>query len=86
MAGESGKQEISHGIHYEEHHGTMATLAFGQELQFVAGSEMKVLAGLESNFVVGAENKIGIATNTILELGAEVKYVRGWAVEIAHEG
>jgi hypothetical protein len=64
----------------------MAKLAFGQELAFCAGSEMTVVAGLESKFLVGAENKVGIATNSIFELGAEVKYVRGWAVEIAHEG
>lgn len=86
MSGESGELHVSHGVHYEEHHGVMATLAFGQELNFCAGSEMKVLAGMESTFAVGAENKVGIATNSIFELGAEVKYVRGWAVEIAHEG
>lgn len=86
MSSESGELHVSHGVHYEEHHGVMAKLAFGQELAFCAGSEMKVLAGMESSFVVGAENKVGVATNSIFELGAEVKYVRGWAVEIAHEG
>jgi hypothetical protein len=47
---------------------------------------MTVDVGMESAFVVGAENKVGIATNSVFELGAEVKYVRGWAVEIAQEG
>jgi hypothetical protein len=86
MSSESGELHVSQGVHYEEHHGVMAKLAFGQELAFCAGSEMTVVAGLESKFLVGAENKVGIATNSIFELGAEVKYVRGWAVEIAHEG
>lgn len=86
MSGESGKAEISHGVHYEEHQGVKAELMFGQELLFVAGSEMSVCAGLESAVVLGAETKVGIATNTILELGAEVKYIRGLALEIAHEG
>jgi hypothetical protein len=85
-SGESGELHVSHGVHYEEHHGVMATLAFGQELLFCAGSKMTVDVGMESAFVVGAENKVGIATNSIFELGAEVKYVRGWAVEIAQEG
>lgn len=86
MSGESGKAEVSHGVHYEEHQGVKAELMFGQELAFVAGSEMSVVAGLESAVVLGAETKVGMATNTILELGAEVKYVRGLALEIAHEG
>lgn len=86
MSSESGELHVSHGVHYEEHHGVMATLAFGQELNFCAGSEMHVVAGMESAFAVGAENKVGIATNATFELGAEVRYVRGWAVEIAHEG
>ena len=86
MAAEAGKAEVSHGVHYTEHRGTIATLAFGQELFFTAGSEMRIVAGLESAFLLGAENKIGIATNTHIEFGAEVKYVRGIAVELAEEG
>lgn len=86
MSAETGKAEVSHGVHYTEHSGTMATLAFGQELLFIAGSEMRVTAGLESSFMLGAENKIGIATNTHIEYGAEVKFVRGIAVELAKEG
>lgn len=86
MAAQSGELHVSHGVKYEEHHGIAAHLHFGQELAFCAGSEMRVVAGMESAFVVGAENKVGIATNSIFELGAEVKYVRGYAIEIAHEG
>jgi len=86
MAGHEGHLEVSQGVKFNEHRGSKAELMFGQGLDFVAGSHMEVVAGMESKLVVGAENKIGIATNTILELGAEVKYVRGWAVEIAHEG
>jgi hypothetical protein len=86
MSSESGELHVSQGVHYEEHHGVKASLVFGQELDFCAGSQMTVVAGLYSNVYVGAENKVGIATNSIFELGAEVKYVRGWAVEIAHEG
>jgi len=86
MSNESGQAGVSHGIHYTEHRGTMATLAFGQELLFVAGSEMRVMLGLESTFMIGAENKVGFATNTQIEYGAEVKFVRGIAVELAKEG
>lgn len=86
MAAQSGELHVSHGVKYEEHHGIAAHLHFGQELAFCGGSEMRVVAGMESALVVGAENKVGIATNSIFELGAEVKYVCGYAVEIAHEG